>query len=155
MPPPRLRNGCVRGWATGLVVTPETDCSPRAAQHKDRSTLLQILMSIQGTIMGVEKPMYLEPGYERGEGSEASEQRSAEYNDNLHYNTMRYAMLGALKNPPRGFEEVVHGHFSILKDVVLAQCCKWVANATSQENRSKMSEVAEMLRAELEKLPTQ
>ena len=50
---------------------------------------------------------------------------------------------------------MVQGHFSILKDVVMAQCHKWVANATSQENRFKMSEVVEMLRAELEKLPQQ
>ena len=33
--------------------------------HKDRSTLLQVIISIQGSIMGVEKPYYLEPGYEK------------------------------------------------------------------------------------------
>ena len=52
-------------------------------------------MSIQGSIMGVAEPYYLEPGYDKA--GDAGEQRSKEYNDNLRYQNMRYAMLGQLQ----------------------------------------------------------
>jgi hypothetical protein len=43
--------------------------------------------------MGVDKPYYLEPGYESEVGGgQLSEQRSAEYNDNLRFNTIRCAV---------------------------------------------------------------
>jgi len=72
--------------------------------------------------MGVAEPYYLEPGYDKA--GDAGEQRSKEYNDNLRYQNMRYAMLGQLKKPPAGFEEVVVEHFTAVKAPLLLQCAQ-------------------------------
>jgi len=34
-----------------------------------------------------------------------------------------------LKNPPKGFEEVVNRHFWVKKKAILEECEKWIAYA--------------------------
>ena len=55
------------------------------------------------------------------------EQRSRDYNDNLRYNNMRYAMLGMLRRPPPGFETIVSRHFFMVQGPLLLQCANWVS----------------------------
>jgi hypothetical protein len=130
----------------------QNDCFFRTyGRHKDRSTLLQVIISIQGTIMGVAEPYYLEPGYDKA--GDAGEERSRQYNDNLRYQNMRYAMLGTLRHPPAGFEAVVEGHFSAVREPLLLQCAKWIAEAGSADSKEKMRAVTEELKVELAKLP--
>ena len=82
--------------------------------------------------MGVAEPYYLEPGYDKA--GDAGEERSRQYNDNLRYQNMRYAMLGTLRHPPAGFEAVVEGHFSAVREPLLLQCAKWIAEAGSADS---------------------
>ena len=88
-------------------------------------------------------------------------------------------MLGQLKNPPRGFEDVVQvstsvssfslpfidisfvfqhtvscvtcrqGHFSALGPAILAQCKQWTEEATSPENKQRFVEVVQALKVEI------
>ena len=46
-----------------------------------------------------------------------------------------------LRRPPAGFEEVVIEHFRAVRPAVLQQCAQWVAQATSQDSKSKMRTV--------------
>ena len=39
---------------------------------------------------------------------------------------IRYAMIEMIKNPPKGFEEVVRKHFLLKKEEILEQCQKWL-----------------------------
>eukprot|EP00020_Sapocribrum_chincoteaguense_P000263 CAMPEP_0170752206 /NCGR_PEP_ID=MMETSP0437-20130122/11849_1 /TAXON_ID=0 /ORGANISM="Sexangularia sp." /LENGTH=1243 /DNA_ID=CAMNT_0011091269 /DNA_START=39 /DNA_END=3769 /DNA_ORIENTATION=- len=93
------------------------------------STVLQVLVSICGLIM-VEQPYFNEPGYERERGTSEGERHSFEYNEDLRLSTIRFAMVGHLRKPPVGFEDVVRTHFRLQKNRLLAQCASWAAEAT-------------------------
>jgi baculoviral IAP repeat-containing protein 6 len=85
------------------------------------STLLQVFISIQALIM-VEDPYFNEPGYEGQMGTPAGNVASAAYNDTIRVQTLRLAMTGMLRNPPRGFEAVVRTHFAVLGPAIVEQC---------------------------------
>ena len=74
-------------------------------------------------------------------------------NDNLRYQNMRYAMLGQLKKPPAGFEQIVAEHFTAVKAPLLLQCAQWVAECVKPEDKAKMRAVVAELKEELAKLP--
>ncbi|EOD26483.1 hypothetical protein EMIHUDRAFT_55989, partial [Emiliania huxleyi CCMP1516] len=85
------------------------------------STLFQVAVSIQSQIL-VPHPCQNEPGYE-GVAPDSAESR--EYNAKLRLYTMRHAMLGALRSPPAGFEDVAAAHFASLRDRILDTCRGW------------------------------
>ena len=73
----------------------------------------------------VPHPLANDPGYEALMSTPTWKQQSAEYNAKLRLYTMCYAMLGPLRAPPRGFEEVVRLHFTLQRVRILQQC--WCA----------------------------
>ena len=81
------------------------------------STLLQVLISIQAMILGIDEPIANEPGWERDRGST----KSKNYNSILSHGTMLYAMYEHLLKPPPGFEEPVNLHFWMIKDMLLTK----------------------------------
>jgi len=83
--------------------------------NKDTSTLLQVLVSIQSFIL-VTEPYFNEPGYERQINTRAGEEQSKKYNEVVQIGNIEFSMLGQLKKPPRGFEEVVKNHFYLKKE---------------------------------------
>lgn len=86
------------------------------------STLLQVLISIQAMILGIDEPIANEPGWERDRGST----KSKRYNSILSHGTMLFAMYDHLKAPPDGFELPVQLHFSMIKKYLLeTQLPKW------------------------------
>lgn len=49
----------------------------------ERSSLYQLVVSVQGLVLGCEEPFYMEPGYEeRYRGTATGDERSGEYNEN-------------------------------------------------------------------------
>jgi baculoviral IAP repeat-containing protein 6 len=62
-----------------------------------KSTVSQVLLSIQGLVM-VAEPYYLEPSYEAQKGTKEGEDASNIYNEQLQYNTIRYAMIEQVLN---------------------------------------------------------
>lgn len=48
------------------------------------------------------------------------------YNAGVVLATVRHAMVGALRAPRPGFEEVIRTHFKMLRHRLLAQCQKWL-----------------------------
>eukprot|EP01126_Amoeba_proteus_P051446 TRINITY_DN6141_c0_g2_i1.p1 TRINITY_DN6141_c0_g2~~TRINITY_DN6141_c0_g2_i1.p1 ORF type:complete len:506 (-),score=96.21 TRINITY_DN6141_c0_g2_i1:223-1740(-) len=113
-----------------------------------QSNLYQVLVSIQSLIM-IEEPYYNEPSYEAQRNTREGDDASAAYNEQIQYNTMRWAMLDPLRNPPDGFVEVIHCHFMVLKDVIMEECQKWVKKAVYKE---KMLNVLYQLYLELSRL---
>eukprot|EP00051_Salpingoeca_urceolata_P015660 m.204421 g.204421 ORF g.204421 m.204421 type:complete len:780 (+) comp18469_c2_seq1:318-2657(+) len=89
-----------------------------------KSTLLQVLLSIQSLIM-VEEPYYNEPGFEAAQ----DKVRSKAYNNILRHHTINTAMLGALRNPDPEFRSAMQLHFSAKKDEILQQCKEWHKDA--------------------------
>ncbi|CAD6959755.1 unnamed protein product [Tilletia controversa] len=87
-----------------------------------RSTLLQVLLSIQSLIMGEEEPSANEPGWEKARGTKPSEM----YTKNLRRMTVATAMLANLKEPPHPWKEVVEGHFRAKSKEILELVQRWL-----------------------------
>eukprot|EP00928_Gymnodinium_smaydae_P100706 TRINITY_DN9943_c0_g2_i1.p1 TRINITY_DN9943_c0_g2~~TRINITY_DN9943_c0_g2_i1.p1 ORF type:complete len:1065 (-),score=212.95 TRINITY_DN9943_c0_g2_i1:142-3336(-) len=80
------------------------------AWDPERSTLLQVLVSIQGLVL-VEEPYYNEPGHECDAGTEQGRQASKLYNEHARLLSLR-AALNVVERPPLGFREIVAHHFA-------------------------------------------
>ncbi|XP_052155400.1 probable ubiquitin-conjugating enzyme E2 23 [Oryza glaberrima] len=85
-----------------------------------RSTLLQVLVSIQGLVLTAD-PYYNEAGYDAYAGTPGGRRNAASYAENACLLTLRSA-LHLLRRPPRGFEGVVGAHFRRRGAHVLAAC---------------------------------
>ncbi|KAJ3279369.1 Baculoviral IAP repeat-containing protein 6 [Rhizoclosmatium sp. JEL0117] len=102
---------------------------PEECWQPNKSTLLQVLVSIQSLIM-TEFPYFNEPGYEVHRSP--TYPASLVYNRNLHIQTVKFAILGQLRNASLldtgGFGKVIRNHFYLNKNEVKDQVRKW-ANA--------------------------
>jgi len=114
------------------------------------STIHQVLVSIQALIL-VDQPYFNEPAYDSQKGTKEGELRSNEYNESIRLSTLRHAILGQIKNPSPGFEEIIRTHFKIQKDRLLKQCEEW-RKESSEENLPKFERSIEDLKKELNKL---
>merc|ERR1711957_554163 len=56
----------------------------------------QVLLSIQGLILGTEEPFYNEPGYENYKGRPEYQRESNSYNKEIRRQTLRWAILDPL-----------------------------------------------------------
>ena len=111
------------------------------------STLLQVCVSIQSLIF-VEQPWANEPSYEQQLGTPAGHAACVEYNRPLYLATTQWAMLDQLRNPPKGFEQVVRAHFALKKDAILAQLADWA------KLNAEVKPLIDEMKIELDKLPS-
>ena len=42
-------------------------------------------------------------------------------------------MIEQMRNPPKGFEAIIHRHFFLKKDEILKECHKWVKYSKERE----------------------
>ncbi|KAL6535719.1 Ubiquitin-conjugating enzyme [Orobanche hederae] len=94
--------------------SPEEDWMP------GKSTMLQVLVSIQGLILNA-KPYFNEPGYERSCGTPSGEQQSLRYNEKTFIYSLR-TMVYTMRKPPKHFEELVVDHFCKHARDILVSC---------------------------------
>ena len=74
------------------------------------STMLQVIVSVQSLIF-VPQPYFNEPGYEQSIGTADGDARCAEYNAVVREETLRYAVLEALRKPAPAFADAIRAHF--------------------------------------------
>jgi ubiquitin-protein ligase len=113
------------------------------------STFLQVIVSIQSLIL-VEQPYFNEPGWEREMHTQKGKTASTLYSEERMPSTIKYAMTNMIKNPPCGFEDVVHNHFKLKKDEIINNTLIWEQNATQYKelintNRNELIELLEKL----------
>jgi len=96
------------------------------------STILQVLMSTQAIVMS-EEVYFNEPGFEGEIGKPEGERKNEAYCNIVRYCNIKFAMLGQLKNPPKGFEQVIKRHFYIKKPEILKEVHKWIEYAETHE----------------------
>ena len=123
----------------------------------EKSSLHQILISIQGMILGVEHPWYLEPGYggweDRGvPGNNAHLSRVTLYEDSLRVATVQYAMAQplrwSLENTSKSemikldsdpklepFQNIIKAHFFESFASILAEVRSWLSDDTLRLGR--------------------
>lgn len=94
---------------------------------RNMSTFLQILISIQSLIL-VEEPYFNEPGYEKSMGTTSGDLESKRYNRNIRSQNINFAMIDMIKNPPKGFEDIVTLHFRLKKDIIANETGLWLAD---------------------------
>ena len=73
-------------------------------EWSSKSTLYQLLVSVQSAILGVKYPAFNEPGVEQSAGTPQGD-RTARYSDNGGYEplrvaTLQFAMVDVLRQPP-------------------------------------------------------
>lgn len=114
------------------------------------SNLHQVLVSIQALIL-LDEPYYNEPAYESQRGTKEGDQRSFEYNEPLRLATIRHAMIGQMRNPSPGFEDVIQKHFYIQKNRLIRQAETWLSEST-EAMKPKMEKAVDELKKELAKV---
>ncbi|GMY27933.1 isoform 2 of probable ubiquitin-conjugating enzyme e2 24 [Fagus crenata] len=87
--------------------------------NPDESTVLQILLSIQGLVLN-EKPYFNEPGH-AVLGRTIWEKRSQAYNEDVFVLSCK-TMLFLLRKPPKNFEVFVKNHFLERAEKILKAC---------------------------------
>jgi baculoviral IAP repeat-containing protein 6 len=113
----------------------------------ENSTLLQVLISIQSLIF-IDNPYFNEPGYERTQNTTEGKKKSQEYNQNVKYNTVSWAMVDMLKNPPAEFESVILSHFKSKKSEIINRVNDWISKFTGVDNSkfaAKYNELCDLL----------
>ncbi|KAH9319688.1 hypothetical protein KI387_021457, partial [Taxus chinensis] len=116
-----------------------------------KSTLLQVLVSIQSLIL-VADPHYNEPGF----SSHSKFPELSEEENRIHrYNTLKIAILGALKEPDCSFKNVIETHFQHKKDEIENQCNEWITQSGGPTHslHSQIVNTANEVVLELAKLP--
>ncbi|KAF8090047.1 hypothetical protein N665_0490s0043 [Sinapis alba] len=94
--------------------------APREKWIPNNSTMLQVLVSIQGLILN-EKPYFNEPGYERTAGSTGGEAQCKAYSENTFLLSLK-TMVYNMRRPPKYFEDFSYGHFFSCAHDVLRAC---------------------------------
>ncbi|KAJ7507770.1 hypothetical protein B0H11DRAFT_1968607 [Mycena galericulata] len=87
-----------------------------------RSTLLQVLISIQSMIL-CEEPYLNEPGW----ASSAGTPQSRAYSANVRRMVVKTAMLGNLQNPPEPFADIIRTHYRLKARSIAEQLDQWLS----------------------------
>ena len=98
---------------------------PEEMWNPSSSTLLQVMLSIQSLVMDNEI-IQKEPAFEK---QQVDCLENIGYQWEVRYGNIRFAMIEMMKNPPRGFEEVVREHFRSKKKEILETVEKWVGES--------------------------
>ena len=80
-------------------------------------------MSLQSIIMS-DEVYFNEPGFEGEAGSEEGEAKNEGYSNIVRYCNIRFAMIDQLRNPSKGFENVIRRHFYLKKDEIMTEVRK-------------------------------
>ncbi|KAH6786469.1 Ubiquitin-conjugating enzyme family protein [Perilla frutescens var. hirtella] len=91
------------------------------------STMLQVLVSIQGLILNA-KPYFNEPGYSDWGGTKHGEEKSLEYNERTFMYSLQ-TMVYSIRRPPKHFEAYVAGHFCKRAREILVSCKAYLDGA--------------------------
>ena len=100
---------------------------------REQSNLLQVLISLQSIVM-TDGIIYNEPAYSQGRYSKSYLNLDLGYTNIVKYANIKYAMTEQIKNPPKGFEEIVKFHFYLKKEEIMKECMKWLNEAEMIKN---------------------
>ena len=107
----------------------------------ERSTLLQVLVSIQGLVL-VKEPYYNEAGYERRVGSAEGAKGSRLYSESAFLLSCRSALRLLARRPPAPFEGLVRSFYRHHRERLFRSCGAYLRNeiAVGEEEEKKEEE---------------
>lgn len=82
-------------------------------------------------------------------GTKSGDESSRKYNEVIRVATIEHAILGQLRNPPKGFEIIVKTHFYIKQHEVLKVVDKWIEEGKNSSSHQKLCKLMEELKKEL------
>jgi ubiquitin-protein ligase len=94
---------------------------PEEQWNPSSSSLLQVMLSIQSLVMD-NNIIQKEPSFEN---LPTQSPENLAYHAEVKYGNLRYAMIDMIRNPPKGFGEVVTQHFKIKKREILKTAKNW------------------------------
>lgn len=77
-----------------------------------------------------------EPGYEHEMNKPEGEKKNRGYANIVKYCNVKYAMIDAIKNPPKGFEKVIKTSFYLKKKMILEEVKQWCEEAKTSDTDS-------------------
>jgi len=98
------------------------------------STILQLVISIQGLILGTPEPYFLEPGYEKQKGTVLGNRSSILYNENAFLMSLQ-AIINTIRHPPQHFQSLVFSHFCSHSDFLLHSCQNYLQAARTNQKQ--------------------
>jgi len=113
--------------------------------NKETSTVLQVLVSIQGLILCAE-PYYNEPGCQCQFGTYQGKTASKNYSEQVFKNNLKVAIISAIRKPPAGFKEAVNLHFYLKRDQLIKELEKQ-SQAFSNTVKKDVEEVKTLLQS--------
>lgn len=111
------------------------------------STLLQLIVSIQGLIL-VSEPYYNEAGYEKQTESQQGYENSRTYNELVVLKLVQ-SMTEMLRSPPEVFHQEVLSHFRVNGSSMCARLRKWCEDANAQKPEFPLLPVSKGLKLSL------
>lgn len=115
------------------------------------SNLTQLFISILAMIF-VDDPYFNEPGYQTTRGTEEGDKKSKEYNKNIKYNTLHYAVYEPICKPKKEnvFNDIIHNHFKLVWEKAKDEYHKWIDEETNAVRKEEMKkwicEIKEVLK---------
>ncbi|GER43084.1 ubiquitin-conjugating enzyme family protein [Striga asiatica] len=94
---------------------------------KGGSTLLQVLVSIQGLVLNTE-PYFNEPGYASSKGTNYGDEASLKYSETTFIYSLK-TMVYSMNKPPMHFEPLVVEHFVGHAQKILSSCKAYLNGA--------------------------
>ena len=82
---------------------------------------MQLLVSVQGLILGTPHPYFLEAGYDKQKGTHVGMHNSRIYNETV-YLISTQSIISNARQLPSPFEEVVRAHFKVNGEKIVEKC---------------------------------
>lgn len=101
------------------------------------STLLQVIVSIQGLIL-VPEPYFNEAGFEKQKGSQQGRENSRMYNEMVVLKLVQ-AQTKLLQHPPPVFKDIIIGHFKRHAKKLLQRLDLWMEISEQHNNQHPLS----------------
>lgn len=113
-----------------------------------QSNILQLVVSLQGLILGVKEPYYLEAGYDKQKGTKQGAQSSKLYNERALLLSLKL-MAKIYENPPPEFAPVIRQHFARYSSevILLAQHCARILRIKRTNSKPTESEESEEIQS--------
>ncbi|XP_015597896.1 (E3-independent) E2 ubiquitin-conjugating enzyme UBE2O [Cephus cinctus] len=103
------------------------------------STLLQVIVSIQGLIL-VSEPYFNEAGYEKQKGTQQGRENSRMYNEMVVLKLVQ-AQTKLLQHPSSVFNDIITAHFKRHADKLLQRLDLWMEISEQHNNQHPLSPV--------------
>eukprot|EP01063_Lacrimia_lanifica_P024301 TRINITY_DN3222_c5_g1_i1.p1 TRINITY_DN3222_c5_g1~~TRINITY_DN3222_c5_g1_i1.p1 ORF type:complete len:1586 (+),score=509.76 TRINITY_DN3222_c5_g1_i1:58-4815(+) len=110
------------------------DSHQTCEEWSDKSTLLQVFVSIQGLVL-TKEPYYNEPGYHNHLGTEEGRQNSVAYNEQVYLLTLRY-LTALLRNEPLHLKDEIRAFVKRNWEGTLRRAEKYIAAARRKADRA-------------------